>query len=71
MNGLHAMRTKAGLSQEDVAKAIEVTQGAVSQWESGATTPSAKLLPKIAELLNCSIDDLYIAPPKAGQTART
>lgn len=32
-------REKAGITQGELAKRMEVTQGAVSQWESGQTKP--------------------------------
>lgn len=51
-------RTNAGLSQAELAKEVGVTDAAVCQWESGKNSPRAKLLPKIATVLNCSIDEL-------------
>ena len=58
MNALTALREANGYTQIQLAQAIGVTQGAVSQWESGAVAPRSTLLPKIAELLNCTVDDL-------------
>lgn len=51
-------REKSGLTQQDLAAQLGVDQSAVCFWETGKTQPRAKLLPKIAELLNCSVDDL-------------
>lgn len=38
---------------------MEVTQGTVSLWENGITYPNAEKLPKLAELLHCTIDALF------------
>lgn len=54
-------REKSGLTQQDLATALGVDQSAVCFWETGKTQPRAKLLPKIAEILHCSVDDL-LAP---------
>ena len=51
-------RKKAGLSQADVADALGVAPAAVSQWETGKTMPDPRKLPKIAETLSCTVDEL-------------
>lgn len=51
-------RDRAGLTQYEVAKKIGVDQSAVSFWERGKTAPRAALLPKIAALYHCTIEDL-------------
>ncbi|MBO4975995.1 MAG: helix-turn-helix transcriptional regulator [Bacteroides sp.] len=51
-------RERSGLSQNQIATALNIDQSAVSLWESGKTHPRAKLLPTLAKLLGCSIDDL-------------
>lgn len=57
-NLFHKMRLKAGMKQEDVANELGVNQSTVSLWESGENYPRAILLPKIANLYNCTVDDL-------------
>ena len=57
-NGLSTQRTRRKVSQEHVAKKLGVTQSAISQWESGETMPSADKLKAIAELYQCTVDDL-------------
>ena len=37
-------------------------------WESGKIWTSAAWLPKMADLLGCSIDDLYDAPETEAET---
>ena len=34
------LRTKKGLSQDELAEKIHVTRQAVSRWENGETTPN-------------------------------
>lgn len=51
-------RKKVGMSQIDVAKALNISDAAVSMWETGKTMPRASLLLEIANLYQCTIDDL-------------
>ena len=52
-------RKKYGLTQEEFAEKLGVTFQAVSKWENAKTMPDILLLPSIAELFECSIDDLF------------
>ena len=52
------MRKRINMTQGDLADQLSVTQGAVSQWETGLTNPSLETLVKIAEVLNCTVDEL-------------
>ena len=56
--GFLSARTNAGMTQAAVAAALGVTGAAVSMWETGKTTPRTTLLPKIATLYKCTVDDL-------------
>jgi transcriptional regulator with XRE-family HTH domain len=51
-------REMRGFTQMDLAKRMGVTQGAVSQWETGTSLPRADLLPKLADVLGCTVDEL-------------
>ena len=53
-----AARTKTGLSQREVAKKLGITDAAVCLWETGKTMPRATLLPKLAALYGCTVDEL-------------
>lgn len=57
MSFLYA-RKKAGLSQADVAMKLGIKSASVCQWETGKTSPRATLLPKIASLYGCTVDEL-------------
>ncbi len=48
------MRRRSGLTQEDVARHLNVTRGAVGHWERGKNQPPYDVLVKIARLYNTS-----------------
>lgn len=52
------LRKKAGLTQEEVAKKLNVSPQAVSKWENNTSMPDIGLLTKIAALFNTSVDEL-------------
>lgn len=47
------------MTQEDIAKLLNVSTQAVSKWEQQITSPDIMLLPLIAEVFNISIDELF------------
>lgn len=55
-------RKELKISQADLAAAVGVTQGAISMIENGERTPSVGLLVKIAEVLDCLVDELIERP---------
>ena len=56
------LRTKAGLSQDDLAEKVFVTRQAVSRWENGETVPNTETLKLLSKLFNVSINTLLGAP---------
>lgn len=54
---LKRRRRELGLTQRALAECIGYSEKAISKWEGGALPPAA-LLPRIADLLHCSTDDL-------------
>ena len=60
MLNIRKIRKRRIMSQESLASLIGVTQGAVSQWESGKTTPTAKNIIDLARVLDCTTDDILI-----------
>jgi transcriptional regulator with XRE-family HTH domain len=59
MNAISRLRKKQGLSQVQLAEKLNITQGAVSQWEMGLSNPKSEILPELAKALNCTIDELF------------
>ena len=56
---LKERRLRIGMNQSELAKRMNVTQGIVSQWENQKIMPASDKLPKLAEALQCSIDELF------------
>ena len=52
------LRRQRGLKQEDLANALNVSPQAVSKWENDQTCPDISLLPRLAQLLGVSVDEL-------------
>jgi transcriptional regulator with XRE-family HTH domain len=52
------LRKKAKLTQEQLAKLLGVTQGAVAQWENGLTHPAFNMLPRLAAALGVTVYEL-------------
>ena len=46
------LRTKQGLSQEELAERVFVTRQAVSRWETGETTPNVETLKLLSRLFD-------------------
>ncbi len=55
---LSLLRRQAGYTQESLAEAMGVSRQAVSKWESGQAMPEAATLVDLADLLDCSLDQL-------------
>ena len=51
-------RQKFGLTQEGLAKILEVTKQAVSQWETGERKPDIVTLKHLAYIFGCTTDEL-------------
>ncbi|MBQ1408120.1 MAG: helix-turn-helix domain-containing protein [Eubacterium sp.] len=59
---LHELRTKNGLSQDDLAAKVFVTRQAVSRWETGETVPNTETLKLLSALFGVSINTLLGSP---------
>lgn len=56
------LRTKSGLSQDELAEKVFVTRQAVSRWENGETTPNTETLKLLSKLFDVSINTLLGSP---------
>lgn len=52
------IRTQLGLSQNDVAKALHVTRGFISNVENGRVNMSMRLMIYYAQLMHVSLDEI-------------
>lgn len=55
---MSSARKRTGLRQRQVAEALGVSVGAVAMWDTGARKPRVALLPKLAALYGCTVDEL-------------
>ena len=53
-----ALRKEKGMTQQDLAGKMGVTDKAVSKWERNLSYPDTASLPKLAETLGVSVDEL-------------
>ncbi len=56
------LRTKRGLSQDELAEKIFVTRQAVSRWENGETIPNTETLKLLSKEFGVSINTLLGSP---------
>ena len=61
---IYDLRTKNGLSQDELAEKVFVTRQAVSRWETGETTPNVETLKLLSNVFDVSINTLLGAPRK-------
>ena len=52
------LRARAGFTQLELAEKINYTDKAVSKWERGEALPDIRVIVKIAEIYNITVDDL-------------
>ena len=55
---LAALRRTAGLSQTELASAINVSQQTVAYWETTAIPPRSDVLPRMAKALGVRVEDI-------------
>ena len=58
------LRTKRGLSQDELAEKLYVTRQAVSRWETGETVPNTQTLKLLSNFFDVSINTLLGSPRK-------
>ena len=59
------LRTGRGMSQEDLASALEVSRQSVSKWETGASVPELDKLMKLSALFGVTLDELVTGEKQA------
>ena len=51
-------REKAGITQKQLAKKLNVDQSAVCHWEKEKNGVSKKYIPKLVKVLGCTVQEL-------------
>lgn len=59
-------RIQAEMTQVQLGAQMGVAQPTVSAWETEVTLPLARQLPRLAQVLGCSISDLFVPVEDAG-----
>ena len=63
MNRIQERRKSLGIKQVDLAKSLNISQGSMSDYETGRYEPDFTTLKKIAFLLDTTVDYLLGGPP--------
>lgn len=61
---ISTLRKEKGMTQKDLADQLGLTDKAVSKWERNLSCPDINTLPKLAEILEVSVEELLNATPK-------
>lgn len=74
-NRISALRKDAGLTQVQMAEALNISQQAVQSWEAGRRRIQIPILPAVAKILSVSLEGLLgekaeNAPRKRGPGSR-
>ena len=57
-NRIRALRRARGMTQEQLAEAMDVSAAAVSKWENGQSVPDITVLMQLADFFEVSLDSL-------------
>jgi len=58
---IRKFREAQGMTQIELAKRLDVTQGVVSQWENDSVKPRTDKLVALSSALHCTVDELLDA----------
>ena len=68
---LRFLRKKAGLTQTDLGDVLGVSKRVISYYEKQSKYPPGKFLPKIAQMLNVTLEELLGTTPLKEVDGRT
>lgn len=57
---LAAARVNAGMTQEDVSRALKVSKNTIVSWEKGATEPTISRVRELSELYNIPLGNIFL-----------
>ena len=58
---ISTLRKEKGMTQKDIADKLGITDKAVSKWERDIAFPDTATIPKLAEILGVSVEELMQA----------
>ncbi|WNX84888.1 helix-turn-helix transcriptional regulator [Agathobaculum sp. NTUH-O15-33] len=68
-NMIASLRKERGMTQAELAAIMNITDKAVSKWERDLSCPDIASLPKLAETLQVSVDELMQVRERGGSGA--
>ena len=57
---IYELRTQKGMSQGDLAEALDVSRQSISKWETGSSVPELDKLIKLSQLFGVTLDELIL-----------
>lgn len=63
------LRRQCELKQDELAAMVDVSPQAVSKWENDQTCPDITALPRLAEILGVTVDELLTGKEKESEPA--
>ena len=67
---LRKLRTKKGLSQNQLARAMAVNRSTISKWESGSRLPDAAMITHLSKVLEVDVGTLFSSASKSDVAMR-
>ena len=67
---ISTLRKEKGMTQKEIADQLGITDKAVSKWERNIAFPDTATIPKLAEILGVSVEELMqgkVVPAPAGK----
>lgn len=56
---IKTLRKQNNLTQRELAVLMDTNEALISRWEKGQQYPTVPNVFKLAQVLNCKVDDLY------------
>lgn len=56
---LKRLRTRANLTQQEVANKLHITRQSISKWEQNISLPPLSVILELVEILSCTLDELF------------
>lgn len=65
---IYTLRTQRGMSQLELAEALDVSRQSISKWETGAAVPELDKLVKLSDVFGITLDELVRGTAQPGET---
>ncbi|MHB8132598.1 MAG: helix-turn-helix transcriptional regulator [Anaerolineaceae bacterium] len=69
-NNLEALRSKHGLTQQELADRVEVSRQTIISLEGGRYNPSILLAYRLARLFQITIEEIFIYSPEENENEK-